>query len=164
MSLATESEISIVYAAMGMVQSKFDIQESISWFFKRSLSLSYNSSYSIIFFLSTILLCIFSFQSKSVCIQSLFALCSIGLVKNDSKLIGAVFVELDKLIDNQKYRFDIFKLKAIHSCLKVRIFYLRLFHSSCSSKILPNNRKILSKPSASYQNICTRIRTMPNVG
>lgn len=49
MSLATDSEISIVYAAMGMVQSKFDIQESISWFFKRSLSLSYNSSYSIFF-------------------------------------------------------------------------------------------------------------------
>lgn len=52
-----------------------------------------------------------------ICIQSLFALCSIGLLKNDMKLIGAVFKELDSLKESA-YKFDIVKLKSIYYCLR----------------------------------------------
>jgi tetratricopeptide (TPR) repeat protein len=77
---------------MGMAQSKYNIQEAITSFFK-------------------------SFQCKVKCIQSLFALCSIGLLKNDMKLISAVFKELDTLKDSL-YKFDIVKLKSIYYCLQ----------------------------------------------
>lgn len=61
---------------------------------------------------------LFSFQCKDKCIQSLFALCSIGLLKKDKALISAVFKELDT-IDDLKYKFDIIKLKSIYYCLEV---------------------------------------------
>jgi hypothetical protein len=61
-----------------------------------------------------------SFQSKEPCIESLFALCSIGLLKNDMKLINAVFKELNTLTDS-KHKFDIIKLKSIYYCLQVNI-------------------------------------------
>jgi len=64
-----------------------------------------------------------SFQCKVICIQSLFALCSIGLLKNDMKLIGAVFKELDTLKESA-YKFDIVKLKSIYYCLQVNFFLL----------------------------------------
>ena len=35
LNVADESEISMVYTAIGMAQSKLNIQESITWFFKR---------------------------------------------------------------------------------------------------------------------------------
>ena len=47
----------------------------------------------------------------------MFALCSIGLLKNDMKLINAVFKELDTL-KSSKYEFDIVKLKAIYYSLR----------------------------------------------
>jgi superkiller protein 3 len=92
LGICSEKEKSIVFTAMGMAQSKYNIQEAITSFFK-------------------------SFQCKFICIQSLFALCSIGLLKNDMKLINAVFKELD-VIQEQMYRFDILKLKSIYYCLQ----------------------------------------------
>lgn len=59
-----------------------------------------------------------SFQSKPICMQSLFALCSIGFLKNDAKLIAAVFKELDEITD-YAHRFEILKLKTIYYSLKV---------------------------------------------
>lgn len=92
LTICSEEEKSIVYTGMGMAQSKYNIQEAITSFFK-------------------------SFQCKVICIQSLFALCSIGLLKNDMKLIGAVFKELDSLKESA-YKFDIVKLKSIYYCLR----------------------------------------------
>lgn len=66
---------------------------------------------------------IFSFQCKVICIQSLFALCSIGLLKNDMKLINAVFKELETLKESA-YKFDIVKLKSIYYSLQVKFFIL----------------------------------------
>ena len=36
LAICNEKDLSIVYTAMGMAQSKYNIQESISSFFKRS--------------------------------------------------------------------------------------------------------------------------------
>jgi hypothetical protein len=93
LAMSKDDEKSIVYTALGMCAVKFNMQDAITHFFK-------------------------SFQCKPICIQSLFALCSIGLLKNDIKLLGAVFKELDSITD-YVYRFDILKLKCIFYSLKV---------------------------------------------
>ena len=93
LSVCSENEKSIVFTAMGMVLAKINIQEAVACFFK-------------------------SFQCKVKCIQSLFALCSIGLLKKDKTLINAVFKELST-IEDLKFKFDIIKLKVVYYCLEV---------------------------------------------
>jgi hypothetical protein len=101
LSLCSDNEKSVVFTALGMSAFKFKLEDSIANFFK-------------------------SFQSTPLCIQSLFALCSIGFLKNDMKLITAVFKELEKITD-YTFMFDILKLKCIYSCLKVILNKILVF-------------------------------------
>lgn len=123
LEICNDNDKSIIYTALGMVASKFKMDDAITNFFKRQIRKTkflkkHSYFYSYLHY---------SFKSQPICIQSLFALCSIGLLKNDSKLITAVFKELNAITD-YKYMFDILKLKTIYYCLKViSIFFDELF-------------------------------------
>jgi hypothetical protein len=121
--------MSIVYTAMGMAQSKYNIQDAISSFFKRFISVGpfFSHKNGLMRFLLFLKI---SFQCKFKCIQSLFALCSIGLLKKDKTLINAVFKELNAISD-LKFKFDIVRLKSIYFCLEVYTFSFGYLNAVC---------------------------------